>query len=204
MSATPPEADLVWHYTSGASLLSILQNDVLWATAAPFLNDAQEIAIGSAASGVDDDLVGAAIALDGGERLRVLIERESVGDDAIGPSAPGPQRRDGRREGGHLGEGPLDRDLPAEDVEGVEGDDLVSAGHAIHEDGAAIARERDTHREDLGRAGRLDHIVISSTAGGGHQGGLVGLHVIAVDDDGVIDSEALRRLQFVCRGRRQP
>lgn len=46
MSATPPEADLVWHYTSGASLLSILQNDVLWATAAPFLNDAQEIAIG--------------------------------------------------------------------------------------------------------------------------------------------------------------
>jgi len=46
MSATPPEADLAWHYTSGASLLSILQNDVLWATAAPFLNDAQEIAIG--------------------------------------------------------------------------------------------------------------------------------------------------------------
>ena len=33
MSATPPEADLVWHYTSGASLLSILQNDVLWASA---------------------------------------------------------------------------------------------------------------------------------------------------------------------------
>lgn len=38
---------LVWHYTSGAGLISILDHDVVWATAAPFLNDQQEVELGS-------------------------------------------------------------------------------------------------------------------------------------------------------------
>lgn len=37
---------LVWHYTNGPGLISILSNHVLWATSAPFLNDQQEVALG--------------------------------------------------------------------------------------------------------------------------------------------------------------
>lgn len=37
---------VVWHYTDGAGLISILRHDVLWATASPFLNDAEEVGLG--------------------------------------------------------------------------------------------------------------------------------------------------------------
>ncbi|MFY0408436.1 hypothetical protein [Solicola sp. PLA-1-18] len=37
---------LVWHYTDGPGLVSILANDVLWATSAGFLNDQQEVGLG--------------------------------------------------------------------------------------------------------------------------------------------------------------
>lgn len=46
----PPPAELagnvVWHYTNGPGLISILSHHVLWATSAPFLNDQQEVALG--------------------------------------------------------------------------------------------------------------------------------------------------------------
>lgn len=41
------DPDLVWHYTDGPGLISILTNHVLWATSASFLNDHQEVALGS-------------------------------------------------------------------------------------------------------------------------------------------------------------
>ncbi|MDO9378381.1 MAG: hypothetical protein Q7T56_06000 [Nocardioidaceae bacterium] len=42
-----PDVDgLVWHYTDGPGLISILTNDVLWATASGFLNDQQEVGLG--------------------------------------------------------------------------------------------------------------------------------------------------------------
>lgn len=48
---TPPAAadadGLVWHYTDGQGLASILRNNVLWATASPFLNDAGEVTLGA-------------------------------------------------------------------------------------------------------------------------------------------------------------
>lgn len=38
--------DLVWHYTDGPGLLSIVSHHVLWATASGFLNDAEEVDLG--------------------------------------------------------------------------------------------------------------------------------------------------------------
>lgn len=40
---------LVWHYTSPDGLSGILQNDVLWATSAAFMNDAHELTSGARA-----------------------------------------------------------------------------------------------------------------------------------------------------------
>ena len=40
------EGNVVWHYTNGPGLISILSHHVLWATSAPFLNDQQEVALG--------------------------------------------------------------------------------------------------------------------------------------------------------------
>lgn len=40
------DPDLVWHYTDGPGLISILTHHVLWATSASFLNDQQEVALG--------------------------------------------------------------------------------------------------------------------------------------------------------------
>lgn len=37
---------LVWHYTDGPGLLSILANQVLWATASGYLNDSGEVTLG--------------------------------------------------------------------------------------------------------------------------------------------------------------
>lgn len=42
----PVPTNLVWHYTDGGGLLSILANHILWATSSAFLNDAQEVALG--------------------------------------------------------------------------------------------------------------------------------------------------------------
>ncbi|MEO7269539.1 MAG: hypothetical protein ABIW49_10090 [Knoellia sp.] len=38
--------NVVWHYTNGPGLISILSHHVLRATSAPFLNDRQEVASG--------------------------------------------------------------------------------------------------------------------------------------------------------------
>ena len=42
-----PGAGLVWHYTDGPGLLSILANNVLWATASGYLNDISEVELGN-------------------------------------------------------------------------------------------------------------------------------------------------------------
>lgn len=46
VSSGAPHRDLVWHYTDGAGLLSIVRNHVLWATASGYLNDRDEVALG--------------------------------------------------------------------------------------------------------------------------------------------------------------
>ncbi|NYF17829.1 hypothetical protein HDC37_002674 [Microbacterium sp. AK009] len=42
----PAPEGLVWHYTDGTGLLSILSRQVLWSTASGFLNDTSEVALG--------------------------------------------------------------------------------------------------------------------------------------------------------------
>jgi hypothetical protein len=42
-----PAEELVWHYTDGRGLLSILAGDVLWATASGYLNDTSEVELGN-------------------------------------------------------------------------------------------------------------------------------------------------------------
>ena len=50
--ASPPPRDVtadpevVWHYTDGPGLISILSGHSLWATSAAFLNDEQEVELG--------------------------------------------------------------------------------------------------------------------------------------------------------------
>src|SRR3954453_11953836 len=44
--AVKTDPGVVWHYTDGSGLLSILRHDVLWATSAAFLNDKNEVALG--------------------------------------------------------------------------------------------------------------------------------------------------------------
>jgi hypothetical protein len=44
--ALKTDPGVVWHYTDGSGLLSILRHDVLWATSAAFLNDKNEVALG--------------------------------------------------------------------------------------------------------------------------------------------------------------
>jgi hypothetical protein len=44
--AAPASDGLVWHYTDGTGLLSIVGNGVLWATASGFLNDTDEVMFG--------------------------------------------------------------------------------------------------------------------------------------------------------------
>ena len=39
-------SDLVWHYTDGPGLLSIVRSHVLWATASGYLNDRDEVSLG--------------------------------------------------------------------------------------------------------------------------------------------------------------
>lgn len=41
------DAELVWHYTNGQGLKSILENHVLWASSASFMNDFNELLSGS-------------------------------------------------------------------------------------------------------------------------------------------------------------
>jgi hypothetical protein len=44
--AVKTDPGVVWHYTDGPGLLSILRHHVLWATSAAFLNDKDEVALG--------------------------------------------------------------------------------------------------------------------------------------------------------------
>lgn len=44
--AVTAHPDIVWHYTDGNGLISILAGHCLWATSAAFLNDEQEVALG--------------------------------------------------------------------------------------------------------------------------------------------------------------
>ena len=46
VSTRAPSGDLVWHYTDGEGLLSIVRNHALWATASGYLNDRDEVTLG--------------------------------------------------------------------------------------------------------------------------------------------------------------
>jgi hypothetical protein len=45
-AALKTDPGIVWHYTDGFGLLSILRHNALWATSAAFLNDKSEVALG--------------------------------------------------------------------------------------------------------------------------------------------------------------
>lgn len=45
-ASTGAPRELVWHYTDGAGLVSIVRNHVLWATASGYLNDRDEVRLG--------------------------------------------------------------------------------------------------------------------------------------------------------------
>lgn len=44
---TKPQTELIWHYTDGAALMSILEKNELWASSAAFMNDTNELLSGS-------------------------------------------------------------------------------------------------------------------------------------------------------------
>lgn len=46
VEAAQQDDGLVWHYTDGAGLISILRTHTLWATSSSFLNDQYEVALG--------------------------------------------------------------------------------------------------------------------------------------------------------------
>lgn len=67
----PSEDGLVWHYTDGTGLVSIVRSHVLWATASGFLNDRDEVRLGLRL--LRDELV--ARAGGGDDFARDLLER---------------------------------------------------------------------------------------------------------------------------------
>lgn len=76
-----PHGDgLVWHYTNGAGLVSIVRSHVLWATASGFLNDREEVRLGLRL--LHDELVTRAGT--GDDFSRELLERVRGSED--GPS----------------------------------------------------------------------------------------------------------------------
>lgn len=86
MSEGPAEATaegLVWHYTDGHGLLSIVRNHVLWATASGYLNDRDEVALGYRLLGAELDARAGS-----GDRFarRVLDEARRSGRDKAAPS----------------------------------------------------------------------------------------------------------------------
>src|SRR3954451_10177779 len=127
----------------------------------------------------DDDLVGTAVVRDGFERLVVVVQGESVRDDAVRPGPTGSKRADRCTERRHLGERALDGDLAPEYVERVEGHGLLGAGDAVHEHGAAAARQGHADLGDVSGTGRLDDVVVAVGTGGLQQRGLVARHVLA-------------------------
>lgn len=76
-------APLVWHYTDGPGLLSIVSNHVLWATASSFLNDAEEVELGYRL--IEDEVRARATA---GDSLAALLmsKVEAADRDPRGPS----------------------------------------------------------------------------------------------------------------------
>lgn len=82
IDATPAHG-LVWHYTDGPGLLSIVRTHVLWATASGYLNDRDEVSLGY--HRLQDELDGRAEAGDefAGDLLRRAREADA---DHSGPS----------------------------------------------------------------------------------------------------------------------
>lgn len=98
----PVPDGLAWHYPDGPGLLAILSSHTLWATAAPFLNDREEVALGGRM--VVERMLEAGAAHGGvagelADRVREATAREMqlelvdaalalLGDLAGGPAAP--------------------------------------------------------------------------------------------------------------------
>jgi hypothetical protein len=77
------EDGLVWHYTDGAGLLSMVRTNILWATASGYLNDREEVNLGYRTLQDELDMRAA----DGDEFARTLIRRaREVDTDRSGPS----------------------------------------------------------------------------------------------------------------------
>lgn len=76
-------SDLVWHYTDGRGLLSIVANHVLWATASGYLNDRDEVSLGYRRMQEELDRRAGA-----GDRLAegLLRRAQELGSDHSGPS----------------------------------------------------------------------------------------------------------------------
>jgi hypothetical protein len=82
-SGTAPDGGLVWHYTDGRGLLSIVSTHVLWATASGYLNDREEVSLGyhrlqeelDARAGAGDEFAGS-----------LLRRAREADEDHSGPS----------------------------------------------------------------------------------------------------------------------
>lgn len=81
--ASGPDGDpLVWHYTNGPGLISILRSHTLWATSAAFLNDRHEVQLGGRL------MAARAAERATGERRRDLQQRlQRLTEDTFGPAA---------------------------------------------------------------------------------------------------------------------
>src|SRR3954452_22105645 len=103
-----------------------------------------------------DDLVGAWVVLQGGQRARVRVQAETVRDEAGGGDPAGLQGSDRRTEGRHLGVGAAQGELAAEQLVRGDADLVLGAGDAVEQHAAAVADERDAQLGDLERARGFD------------------------------------------------
>src|SRR6185312_16460488 len=113
----------------------------------------------------DDDLVDGPVTAQRIQGAGVVVEREAVRDEAVGPGPSAAQRRDRGRERVDLGEGPLDGDLAPEHVVRADPYEVFRLGHAVEHYGPAAAGQRHALLGHDGRPGGVDHDVEPAARG---------------------------------------
>src|SRR3954454_8480372 len=136
-----------------------------------------------------DDLVGAWVVLQGGQRGRVRVQAETVRDESGGGDPAGLQGGDRRTEGRHLGVGAAQGELAAEQLVRGDADLVLGAGDAVEQHAAAVADERDAQLGDPERAGGFDDAVVAAAVGVFPQCGEVGLGLAATHGGGAGGAE---------------
>src|SRR3954452_7949849 len=143
-----------------------------------------------------NDLVSAWVVLKGVQRVRVLVQAETVRDEAGGGDPAGLQGGDRRAKGRHLGVGAPQGELAAEQFVRSDADLVLGPGDAVEQHAAAVADERDAQLGDLERAGGFDDDVVAALVGVFPQRGEVGLALAATHGGGAGGAEVSGDLEL--------